>query len=216
MKPATRPDKIVRLVVTSAVLLFGRGGAVFCAPTGSVNLSAAGIEGAPTNGISGWVSVDAWSYLVNVSVRIVHGEIQFTNSSRRLEPQWKYFLATNSFCGPLELRDAAGRDVPPRKPGVESLTSYPASFDLRSVRSNFHWAHLHAFYSGPEVPEPIIVRSMPLASFYLSDYFAMRKPGRYTLIVWPKIYARKSAADTVCQRIDIPPVTAAVDWQGKR
>jgi hypothetical protein len=63
------------------------------------------------------------------------------------------------------------------------------------------------------VPEPVPVHPEP-ASFVspgavnLGEFFTIREPGSYTLKVWPKIYMRSAQGTNLCERLDLPVVSA--------
>lgn len=79
---------------------------------------------------------------------------------------WDYWMATNSFCGPIEIRDSQGRKLAPLKPDTSGLTNYrgselpltpdvaatnayPLNFDLVTESAR----HFRRFrrYSGPGI-----------------------------------------------------------------
>jgi hypothetical protein len=168
---------------------------------------------------------------------------------------WDYWMPTNSFCGPIELRDSTGRKLPPLKPDpsrlknykgdelpldpeVSSLASYPPTYSLQTESARhfrqFRW------YSGPGIfpmvlfftsprsdlvrfiirdpskpKEPAPVPTLFERWFQLTDYFDIKQPGEYQLTVWPKIYKRSATNSDICERIDIPPVTVTIKWDGK-
>jgi len=62
------------------------------------------------------------------------------------------------------------------------------------------------------LPIPLMTCLPQLSRFHLEDYFDIKKPGDYHLTVWPKIYKRAGPTNDLCERIDLPPVTAAVKW----
>ena len=122
-------------------------------------------------------------------------------------------MATNSFCGPVELRDAKGRSLPLLKPEVSQPDAYPARYSLSDEDANF--IHRHGAYLGPGIfPEPVLAvhSSSDLAKFNLEEYFDLKEPGEYLLTVWPKIYKRAAKGADVCERIDLPPVTVTIKW----
>lgn len=167
---------------------------------------------------------------------------------------WDYYMPTNSFCGPIELRDKDNRILPALKPNispepggmefalnpdVSSLKAYPPTYSLQTEHGHYLGRFKHG-YSGPGVfplplfftiPRTEMVRfqlgrdsrakgTPPVASLYrrcfqLGDYFELKEPGEYKLTVWPKIYRRSATNDDICQRIDLPPVSVTIKWQGQ-
>ena len=119
----------------------------------------------------------------------------------------RYFMATNSFCGPVELRDASGNKIPLLHPEVNSPEAYPDSYNLRSM--SYTLMGKYGRWSGP--PLPLVIWGVsPELRFPLQDYFNIKNPGEYQLTVWPKIYKRISPTNDLCQRIDIPSATVTV------
>lgn len=218
-----RNFKIARLIlIITSASVFG----VFNLRADQTNLFDSGFiqaRGAETNGIYGMILVDQ-SRQQTIYVDICFATatnnnpsfFAYTNSQKPLGPGghgFKYYMATNSFCGPIELRDAAGRLVPLLKPDVDSLKSYPASYDIWLV-SRILETGKNGFYSGPAQPQPVALSHTPLSSFDLKDYFKLEKSGEYRLTVWPKIYEWVSPKSRICRRIDIPPVTVTINWKG--
>ena len=187
--------------------------------------------GMPTNGICGEAAVH-WSsgrgQLPDVQIRIVdtNASCIFGGESRgeaidgtiggkayplgdlldRLShDKWLCFGPTNLFCGPVQLRDAAGRELPPLKPEVSSPEAYPESFSVAQARKQ---------RPDPRTAFPLALYGWApqLARFNLGDYFAIDKPGAYRLTVWPKIYKRSTGNPDLCERIDVPPVAVTIDW----
>jgi hypothetical protein len=128
-----------------------------------------------------------------------------------------YFRATdctNSFVGPIELRDPSGRPVPLLHPEVAAPATYPPSYSLHSVYFAAGRPYENTFYSGPGTPphgtgggwQPIIV---------LTNYFKLNKPGQYRLTVRPRVYRRVGQEGDLCYRVDLPPVTTTLTWSGK-
>jgi hypothetical protein len=69
----------------------------------------------------------------------------------------------------------------------------------------------------PVVPEPVLVHPVPVSflspgAVNLGEFFDIKQPGDYTLTVWPKIYKRSAQDKDLCERIDLPPVTATFKW----
>lgn len=140
--------------------------------------------------------------------------IKYANGSKTLKDpakSWMFFLATNSFCGFVELRDKAGNKLHLLKPEVNSQDSYPNTYNLKIMRKLLMGEN--TYWSGPPVPYALIGSDVPI-SFYLKDYFKIDEPGEYQLTVWPKIYKRISQTNDLCQRIDLPPVAVTINWSG--
>lgn len=118
-----------------------------------------------------------------------------------------YFTPTNPFYDAIQLQDTTGKKIPLLKPYVFSPSSYPAFFSLSAARKSNQY---------PSASEPRSLKSShdTLAQFQLEDYFDIREPGDYQLTVWPKIYKRASTNDDICRRIDLPPVTVTIKWNG--
>lgn len=125
-------------------------------------------------------------------------------ASRVWANQLLYFQSTNFFCGPIEMRDPTGRQLPPIQADIVSTSAYPANFSFKSVKD--HNPHPTMFF-----PIPLIHSPDQLARFSLTNYFDIKEPGEYKLTVWPKIYKRASTNDDLCQRIDVPPVTVPIN-----
>jgi len=128
---------------------------------------------------------------------------------------WPYFEATNSFCGPIELKDANGQTIPLIKSAVSLPEAYPETYSL-SAEWKRHFSNYRPIVSlRPMIfPPPLVGNVSELAKFQLQDYFQITKSGQYELTVRPKIYKQSSTNYDVCQRIDIPPVAAPVEWIG--
>ena len=123
----------------------------------------------------------------------------------------KYFRATNSFCGPIELRDVTGGKIPLLKPEVNSQKAYPNTYNLMLV------SYLLRNMVGKGPPLPMVISGADAElSFHLSDYFKLEKRGEYQLTVWPKIYERALTNDNICSRIDVPPVTLTISLNSTR
>jgi hypothetical protein len=123
---------------------------------------------------------------------------------------WMYFLAPNSFCGPIELRDNNGLVVRLLKPALSDQTNYPKSYSLRLEAAKFRKQHM--VYSGPPFPIPLMTPVAGVTSFHLKDYFDIKLPGQYKLTVWPKVYRRSITNEDLCDRIDLKPVTIQVPF----
>lgn len=114
-----------------------------------------------------------------------------------------YYRPPNLFCGPIELRDAAGAKVSCKKVEFVTAEAYPASFsfsEAKKLNSN----------SSQMLPSPLVRTPELLGSFSLTNFFNIATPARYQLTVWPKIYKRSSTNDDVCLRIDLLPITTTV------
>jgi hypothetical protein len=130
---------------------------------------------------------------------------------RKQESEWLYYMGTNSFCGPIELRDTAGRILQTLDPGVSEMQSYPAHYNW--TEENLRMLRRRGGYLGTGIfPNAIlgISSTSELVRLDLSKYFNIEQPGEYKFTVWPKIYKRVAKTNDLCLRIDVPPVTATV------
>jgi hypothetical protein len=189
--------------------------------------------GSPTNGIVGGIYVNSryfnskasdhkieyWVYVheeFKVSADSSPPTFYFEPNSNALtearfqkkfgDTNWAgtYFKATNYFCGPVVLRDSDGIELPPRDPGLVSLSAYPQSFRALQLGS------LDATHGKPAVSLP--GRLPQLAKFKLEDLFDIKKPGSYVLTVWPKIYRQLKNDADLCERVDLLPVSLKINW----
>jgi len=121
---------------------------------------------------------------------------------------WKYFMATNSFCGLIELRDADGKKLHLLKPEVNLQKSYPISYNLRLM----HQILDNGFSTdGSSLPRPLVGADVQLG-FNLKDYFEIKNPGEYQMKVFPIIYKRSATNDDLCERVDLPPLAIPIKW----
>jgi len=127
---------------------------------------------------------------------------------------WLYYMATNSFCGPVELRDANGRNLRLLKPEVSQPDAYPARYSLSAEDANYLRRH-HAYLGSGIFPLPLLgARSASeLVTVDLAEYFDLRQSGEYLFTVWPKIYRRVPKSNDLCDRIDLPPVTVPINFK---
>jgi hypothetical protein len=123
----------------------------------------------------------------------------------------KYFLATNSFCGFVELRDQSGDKVALLKPEVNSPEAYPDAYDLKLAN---RLLMEKVAYMGAPKPGCLSGMDPEQCRFHLQKYFKLEKTGDYQLTVWPKIYKRSETNRDLCERIDLPPVTIPIKWSG--
>jgi hypothetical protein len=130
-------------------------------------------------------------------------------------PVGHYFMATNSFCGPVQLLDPSGRPVPLLRPQLNSTNAYPPLYSLNAFRTNYVRAeiagevprHPHFWPAGSPA---VVVFDKPLPAINLSELFAIREPGNYRFTLWPKIYVRTSPGGDTCQRLDLPPISVSL------
>ena len=120
-----------------------------------------------------------------------------------------YFLATNSFCGFIELRDQSGDKITLLKPEMNLPESYPNSYNLKIAN---RLLMEKTSYIGADKPGCLSGTDPEQCRFHLKDYFKIEKPGDYQLTVWPKIYKRSETNRDLCDRIDLPPVTIPIKW----
>ncbi len=119
-----------------------------------------------------------------------------------------YFAPTNSFCGPVELRDAQGRRIPTTRPDLALAAEYPPCFGLSFARQH------KATSAGAVFPQPLLSWHHQLARFRVSDLFRITENGKYKLTVWPRIYQRAATNVDECCRMDLPPVSVSFEWRG--
>ena len=122
----------------------------------------------------------------------------------------KYYVPTNSFCGFVELRAANGKKIELLKPEVNSAEAYPATYSLLKMSEILN---RHAVLE-PTMPRPISGNDPEFCIFHLKDYFKYDNVGNYQLTVCPKIYKRSATNDDLCERLDLPPVTISIKWNG--
>ena len=122
----------------------------------------------------------------------------------------KYFNATNSFIGFIELKDSGGDKMPLLKTNVNSHVAYPNSYSLHQAHTDLN----KGISMGPELPYSITGSDPEAGNFHLQNYFKIEKPGDYQLTVWPKIYKKSETNQDIVQRIDLPPVTIPIKWTG--
>jgi hypothetical protein len=171
-------------------------------------------EGLETNGIRAIALLRA---PCDVQIRIIL-KTHSTEAGRigKLEkrpPIWGfddavYFMATNSFCGLVELRDPKGNTISSLRPDLNSLNAYPDSYNLMSMHYLLMTQYTH--YSGPPLPRTTEL----IPSFCITNLFKIKEAGEYQLMIWPKIYKRSATNDDVCERIDLPPVTIPIQLDG--
>ena len=178
-----------------------------------------------TNAVGIYASGNDWREAPGGGHRIaiiIHFTFPFTNPAVRLYPYvitnadgtlsskspartWKYFEATNSFCGLVELRNSDGDVVSLLKPEVNNTAAYPDTYNLKAA------LHYVTSLSGSPVPHPLI-GSNPGFVFYLKDYFKLKVGEDYQLKVWPIIYKRSETNSDLCERIDLAPVIIPIKW----
>lgn len=184
---------------------------VTCTGTGNVW----NIRGAATNGISGEVRIvcEGQSRFLSVVFVMRQGSLlplQGTNS-----PVYKA-----SFCGPIELQDADGNNIPLLKPDVSSPELYPDSFNLTNhikLMPKLEKGFILMLPPAPQSYDPDFLREpnryYSIATFNLNSYFKPEKAGEYKLTVWPKIYRQSETNNDIYQRIDVPPIAVIIEWE---
>jgi hypothetical protein len=226
----------MKALIHSRLLLFLPGVCVLSLPcaTSAQRLAANPVPadityGSMTNGVRGGVDVrpgvkggPAITVFVTNSnpgelIRLETGISFLTNFLQKIKsPDWLYYMATNEFCGLLELRDPNGKKLPLLRPEVSRTDAYPARYSLSAENANY----LRRFqvYSGSGIfPVPLlgIQSCSELAKFNVVEYFELKEAGEYRLTVRPKIYKRMSKTNDVCERIDVPPVIVTIRWAGQ-
>ncbi len=143
------------------------------------------IRGQATNGIRGEIELlssqgrltDIVIWINDVSdATAASSQDTLINLERVTRNDWDYWMPTNSFCGPMELREENGRATAPRQPSDATLTNYhgqgfPIRPDVSSMAAypvtyrlkDEHWRYFGRFtngYSGPGVfPLPLFLTS---------------------------------------------------------
>ena len=151
--------------------------------------------GLATNGIRGEVEIASHQdeeKLTEIIVWVNHvGDTNLMPDddlifAKTMRNEWDYYMATNSFCGPVEVRDAAGRIVPLVKPKVSvyggrellfspqvsSLLPYPETYNILDEHERYFSQFM--FYSGPGVfPMPLFFMSKrtEMVRFQIRDSF---------------------------------------------
>lgn len=121
---------------------------------------------------------------------------------------WPYYEATNSFCGPVELKDSAGHAIPLNDAAISSPQAYPETYNHTAECLRHYFPNHQMFHMGPmDFPIPLVYGVADLAKFQLKDRFDIRQPGRYELTAWVKIYKRSATNSDICDRVDLPPVS---------
>ena len=197
------------------------------------------VTGAETNGIrvDGLLEKrnHGWDYYISVFVFKTRTNYQSLNESRKfsqyfgereflagsvktnqVRPKYIgngfYFEALNSFCGIVELLNETGESVPMRKPEVNLVNDYPASFSSETLEESRFWPERSQQITGKTLwPNPLIGNPAQLPGFSLTNLFALTEPGEYRLIISPIIYRRVIGED-LCVRVDLPKVFAPIKW----
>lgn len=195
-----------------------------------LNTQADQTQIAETNSVGIYASGKDWSQAPGGGHRIsisIHFTFPFTNPAVKLYPStftnasgarfindpsksWMYFMATNSFCGFVELCDSVGQKLDLIKTEVNRHDSYPATYNLKLARQFL--MDKRGSLDGSQLPHPLIGAN-PSFSFYLKDYFRIRNSGEYQLTVWPIIYKRSATNSDVCERINLTPVKIPIKWK---
>ncbi len=194
------------------------------------------IWGEATNGIAGGVFQGDWVFVyvrrqseslpitaTNLFYPFFGGTNALADSSFLHRLTGPYFWgATNSFCGPIELQDVDGHKISSLKPTVSSPEFYPDNFSFTRVYENWQLqiSKFKYFLSVPPMPGDcgadflcVSNKQYQIKSFRLTDYFKPEKAGEYKLTVWPKIYKQSETNKDLYKRIDVPPVTATIQWR---
>ena len=180
-------------------------------------------DGSATNGIWADVGIN-WSESTNVvpdmtvSVYTLNPELFFGGKmpdphapipliAKIFGEGLLYYIPTNLFCGPVELRDPKGALLPSKKPDP-LRESYPPSFSIaasKKARPDTKTVYPYHLASSGDL----------LARFHIGDYFDINGPGVYKVTVQPMIYKRESTKSDICSRIELPPVTVSFNWSGQ-
>ena len=173
----------------------------------ATNRTAALFYGETTNGFRGEIELISMNGLpVEVGVWVNH--VSDTNRSganvnfkqevailnRMRTNDWDYWMATNSFCGPIEIRDRQGRKLTPLEPDSSRLTNfrgrelpltpevastnaYPFSYNIKTERGR-HFRQFGA-YSGPGIFPAALFFPSPrseLVRFIIRNPYAPQAP----------------------------------------
>lgn len=126
---------------------------------------------------------------------------------RSIADNYPFYMPTNLFCGPFEVRDSSGRKLHPLHPELTAPEAYPAAFSKKAARAA--WVAVNGM--GTRFPVPMLGCYHGLARFCLEDNFVIQKPGTYQLTVWPKIYQQSETDKDLCTRLDLAPVTLSIE-----
>ncbi len=186
------------------------------------------IWGIPTNGITAGLEISYYSkqgrgssaFEINVFLKR-HGSV-IPPPGTNLPTFWG---CTNSFCGPIDLRDSDGNEIPLLKSNVTSPGCYPDTLNWQQMNDDYirqlksHPDMLGVPSMSGKLPENFLSVAGAryiLVEFYLNDYFELKEDKEYQFTVWPKLYELSSTNGDVYQRIDIPPVTIPIQWSGEQ
>lgn len=125
---------------------------------------------------------------------------------------WPYHMATNSFCGPIELVNAERVKLPSLKPAMNSPGAYPAFISFRAIGANIP-ADDPPHTKRSDFPKPLIGAHPCLARIKVGDLFNIKEPGEYYFTVWPKIYMCSVTNSDTRVRVDVPPVTVSFKYR---
>jgi|GEM_PF-3095796 len=177
------------------------------------------VWGMDTNGYAGGVLIEEGrsDVMVVIFVRQTVTNNANTNNQIKNTIQPLYLGASNSFCGPIELLDASGQNLPMTKPEVSNSDEYPRLLSWNSL-----------FLA--ETKRPKISHAIPgdiglfgpqgkngnaqLGYFEVGNYYKIDKSGEYQLKVWPKLYKQSEKNEDEYQRVDLPSVTVKIHLAG--
>jgi hypothetical protein len=184
------------------------------------------VWGNATNGIRAGVEIfndyrqhhgDVWSP-IQVDVFLMRSDLPSRLASTNGPIFWG---ATNSFCGPIELREPDGQTMRPSQTNTILPECYPEILNMRSLDDEFRRKLLRykLIISFPAMPGSHGTaflydanRLYLLDEFYLNDYFHLGQNVQYRLTVLPKIYRQSPTNEDLYLRIDLPAVTVPIQW----
>ncbi len=157
------------------------------------------------------------SLLTNVRDQILREDFTSTNRHHDASQTPLFLAAPGGFCGPVELHNAARKEIPSLKSEITSLKAYPENIRWSVLYSN----EMRQLKVSHVVPGDIglfstrfktVTMTRQIGLFKVENYFQVKESGEYQLTVWPKIYQRTENDKDIYQRIDLPPVTATIKW----
>ena len=130
--------------------------------------------------------------------------------------------APSGLFGPMELRNVNGEKIPLLKPKANNPEEYPEILRWSILRPQFGGIG----HGGPNAPhigqwqgfqKYRDVQQAGGMIHNLKSCFRVKETGEYQLTLWPKIYKRSEKPNKdhdIFQRIDLPPVTISIKWNG--
>jgi len=166
-------------IPSTVILLLGAAVATTVASGQATNQSSMLVCGQATNGIRAEVElISCNGRLTNIVVWANHvtdtNFVPVLDLEKLRKHEMEYYMPTNCFCGPVELRDSTGRVLHELKPDlsfraaserdlppvvdVSSLAAYPATYSLEAAYGNYFRRFI--FFNGlTPFPMPLFVTS---------------------------------------------------------